>query len=51
MPNAMGDLMGPFLTATEREVRCSFTGAPPAFYKATACRTAHWAWHIAITVQ
>jgi len=51
MPNAMGDLMGPFLTQPNEKYDVSFTGAPAGVYKGYCLPHVALGMHIAITVQ
>src|SRR5207253_4907349 len=51
MPNAMGDLMGAFLTQPNEKYDVSFTGAPAGVYKGYCLPHVALGMHIAITVQ
>ncbi len=51
MPNAMGDLMGAFLTQPNEKYDVSFTGAPAGAYKGYCLPHVALGMHIAITVQ
>ena len=51
MANAMGDLMGPFLTQPNEKYDVSFTGAPAGVYKGYCLPHVALGMHIAITVQ
>src|SRR5437899_9043423 len=51
MPNAMGDLMGSFLTQPNEKYDVSFTGAPAGVYKGYCLPHVALGMHIAITVQ
>jgi plastocyanin len=51
MPNAMGDLMGPFLTQPNEKYDVSFAGAPAGVYKGYCLPHVALGMHIAITVQ
>ncbi len=51
MPNAMGDLMGPFLTQPNEKYDVSFTGAAAGVYKGYCLPHVALGMHIAITVQ
>ncbi len=51
MPNAMGDLMGAFLTQPSEKYDVSFTGAPAGVYKGYCLPHVALGMHIAITVQ
>jgi plastocyanin len=51
MPNAMGDLMGPFLTQPNEKYDVSFAGAPTGVYKGYCLPHVALGMHIAITVQ
>ena len=51
MPNAMGDLMGPFLTQPNEKYDVSFTGAPAGVYKGYCLPHVALGMHVAITVQ
>ena len=51
MPNAMGDLMGPFLTQPNEKYDVTFAGAPAGVYKGYCLPHVALGMHIAITVQ
>ena len=51
MPNAMGDLMGPFLTQPNEKYDVSFAGAPAGVYKGYCLPHVALGMHVAITVQ
>jgi len=51
MPNAMGDLMGPFLTQPNEKYDVSFAGAPAGVYKGYCLPHVALGMHLAITVQ
>ena len=51
MPNAMGDLTGPFLTQPNEKYDVSFTGAPAGVYKGYCLPHVALGMHVAITVQ
>jgi len=51
MPNAMGDLMGPFLTQPNEKYDVAFAGAPAGVYKGYCLPHVALGMHIAITVQ
>ena len=51
MPNAMGDLTGPFLTQPNEKYDVSFTGAPAGVYKGYCLPHVALGMKIAITVQ
>jgi len=51
MPNAMGDLMGPFLTQPNEKYDVSFAGAPAGIYKGYCLPHVALGMHVAITVQ
>jgi len=51
MPNAMGDLMGSFLTQPNEKYDVSFTGAPAGVYKGYCLPHVALGMHIALTVQ
>src|SRR5437879_9079191 len=51
MPNAMGDLMGSFLTQPNEKYDVSFTGAPAGVYKGYCLPHVALGMHVAITVQ
>src|SRR5947209_15400019 len=51
MANAMGDLMGPFLTQPNEKYDVSFTGAPAGVYKGYCLPHVALGMHVAITVQ
>src|SRR3989442_341684 len=51
MPNAMGDLMGAFLTQPNEKYNVSFNGAPAGVYKGYCLPHVALGMHIAITVQ
>jgi plastocyanin len=51
MPNAMGDLMGPFLTQPNEKYDVSFAGAPAGTYKGYCMPHVALGMTVAITVQ
>jgi len=51
MPNAMGDLTGPFLTQPNEKYDVAFAGAPAGVYKGFCLPHVALGMHIAITVQ
>jgi plastocyanin len=51
MPNAMGDLTGPFLTQPNEKYDVSFAGAPAGVYKGYCMPHVALGMHITITVQ
>ena len=51
MPNAMGDLMGAFLTQPNEKYDVLFTGAPAGVYKGYCLPHVALGMHITITVQ
>ena len=51
MPNAMGDLMGPFLTQPNEKYDVTFTGAPAGVYRGYCLPHVALGMRIAITVQ
>src|SRR2546427_12101320 len=51
MPNAMGDLMGPFLTQPNEKYDVAFAGAPAGVYKGYCLPHVALGMHIPITVQ
>ena len=51
MPNAMGDLMGPFLTQPNEKYDVAFAGAPAGVYKGYCLPHVALGMHITITVQ
>src|SRR5881392_3801817 len=51
IPNAMGDLTGPFLTQPNEKYDVAFAGAPAGVYKGFCLPHVALGMHIAITVQ
>src|SRR6266508_3861996 len=51
MPNAMGDLMGPFLTQPNEKYDVSFAGAPAGNYRAYCMPHIALGMHMTITVK
>ena len=51
MPNAMGDLLGPFLTQPNEKYDVTFAGAPAGVYKGYCLPHVALGMHITVTVQ